>query len=104
MPDVDAAWIRAIDNGQKRLRKGEINVPILLLHSDKSAKQGDTIEKFRMSDAVLNVDSIAEAGRLLGPNVEDATIKDGLHDLVLSRKNVRDEVYNTIFRWLEKFI
>ena len=57
-----------------------------------------------MSDAVLNVDSIAEAGRLLGPNVEDVTIKDGLHDLVLSRKNVRDEVYNTIFRWLEKFI
>ena len=104
MPDVDAAWIRAIDNGQKRLRQGEINVPILLLHSDKSAKQGDTIEKFRMSDAVLNVDSIAEAGRLLGPNVEDVTIKDGLHDLVLSRKNVRDEVYNTIFRWLEKFI
>ena len=57
-----------------------------------------------MSDAVLNVDSIAEAGRFLGSNVEEATIKNGLHDLVLSRKNVRDEVYNTIFRWLEKFI
>lgn len=104
MPDVDLAWIRAIDNGQKLLQQGGINVPILLLHSDKSAKQGDTLEYFRTSDAVLNVDNIAKAGRLLGPNIEERIIKDGLHDLVLSRKNVRNEVYNTIFLWLEKII
>lgn len=104
MPDVDAAWVRAIDNGQKQLQHGGINVPILLLHSDKSAYQGDTVERFRTSDAVLNVDSIAKAGRLLGADVEEAIIKDGLHDLVLSRKNVRDEVFNTIFRWLKRFV
>lgn len=104
MPDVDAAWIRAIDEGQKQLRKGGIDVPILLLHSDKSAKRGDSIERFHTSDAVLNVDSIAKAGKQLGHNVEEVTIKDGIHDLVLSRKNVREEVYNIIFRWLEKTV
>lgn len=101
MPDVDAAWIKAIDDGQKALYNGHIDVPVLLLHSDKSAKQGDSAELCKKSDAVLDVKSIAEVGRKLGSTVYEIEITDGLHDLILSRCDVRNTVYNTIFNWLD---
>lgn len=101
IPDVDATWVRAIDNGHKRLRRSDIKVPVLLLHSDKSIKKGAPFECYKISDAVLDVRTMAAAGRHLGRCVSEIKIKDGLHDLVLSRKDVRDEVYMVIFRWLE---
>lgn len=104
MPDVDAGWIRAIDNGQKSLAGGQINVPVLLMHSDKSAWSGDGREAFTKSDGVLDVDKIAAVGRRLGPDVTEVTVKDGLHDLVLSRLSVRTAVYSTIFAWLGKVL
>ncbi|MBD5182303.1 MAG: alpha/beta hydrolase [Bacteroidales bacterium] len=101
LPAVTAQWVAAIDNAQKALRGGTIKVPVLLLHSDKSAGGRDGMDKFRKADGVLNVVTMAEAGRKLGPNVEEVTINDGLHDLVLSRKEVRDVVFDAIFHWLE---
>lgn len=102
LPDVDASWVRAIDNAQKALRHGGITVPVLLLHSTKSAKPGASLAVFKKADGVLNVKSISAAGRLLGPQVKEVAIKDGLHDLVLSRKDVREKVYESMFRWLEE--
>ena len=100
LPPVDATWIRAISQGQRKAAEGNIKVPILLLHSDKSAHAGDAREAFKKSDGVLDVDKISAAGQKLGPDVTDITIPDGLHDLVLSRPDVRDKVYSTIFAWL----
>lgn len=101
MPDVDAGWIHAIDSAQKILRKGGIKVPVLLMHSDKSAYPGDGPRAYSSSDGVLDVRLIAEAGRRLGNDVTEVTIANGLHDLVLSRREVRAEVYTTIFAWLK---
>lgn len=102
MPDVDAGWIHAIDSAQRALAKGKVHVPVLLLHSDRSARPGDSADKFAVSDGVLDVNLIAEAGRHLGDNVTEITIPEGLHDLVLSRPEVRTQVYRTIFNWLEE--
>lgn len=102
LPAVDLNWVRAIDKGQHALSKATVNVPVLLMHSDKSAYKGDPQELFHRADAVLDVKSMAEAGRRLGPMVTEVTIKDGLHDLVLSRRDVRKQVYNTMFQWLDK--
>lgn len=100
LPDVDAAWVRAIDIAQKSLENGGIRVPVLLLHSDKSAYPGDSKEVFAKSDGILNVQAISEAGRKLGDNVTDFTVYDGLHDVVLSRPDVRAVVFTEIFDWL----
>lgn len=35
MPDVDAGWIGAIERGHRALRRGKVQVPVLLLHSDQ---------------------------------------------------------------------
>lgn len=99
-----AGWIRAIHHGQKKVQKGmKIQQPILLMSSDKSVEATDQWnEAYHRADVILNVDEIQKFGAKLGPKVTPCIIKDGKHDLLLSEKAVRDEVYRTIFQWLEK--
>lgn len=101
-PDVDTGWIRAIEEAQEMLHNNSyITVPILLLHSDSSYVKGDNPQKTHLSDIVLDVADISKYGRLLGNQVTEVTISGGLHDLVLSKKEVRDSMYSVIFEWLD---
>nr|MBD5378014.1 alpha/beta hydrolase [Bacteroides sp.] len=102
MPDPDAAWVRAIQTAQSRLMKraADIKVPVLLLRSDKSAKKGDPTEKFGRADAILDVDLISRRGRRLGAQVTEIVVHDGLHDLSLSRPDVRRFFFNAVIDWL----
>lgn len=103
-PDVDAGWIRAIHKAQQELQSGQrsISVPVLLMHSDNSVYGEKWSEKHRHGDGVLDVKDIAKYGRSLGPFVDEATVKGGLHDLVLSAPEVRNGVYDCMFRWLDR--
>lgn len=100
---VSFGWTRAIHKGHKKIKKGlEIPVPVLVMHSDKSVYGDEWSEDFTKSDAVLDVNDIHKYASNLGENVTIAVIQDGMHDLVLSREDVRAVVYQTIFDWLEK--
>ncbi|WP_445116075.1 alpha/beta hydrolase [Acinetobacter sp. WZC-1] len=56
------------------------------------------------SDVILEVkDIIKYAGKLQG-DVNVMTIKNGLHDLVLSAPEVRKQVYHNLFEWLNQKI
>lgn len=102
-PAVDVSWIKAIDEGQFILQNdSHIDVPILLMHSDASYKKGSPADAYRYSDAVLDVDDISRYGRELGIIVTEITVKGGLHDLVLSRKEVKDALYDYMFSWLDR--
>lgn len=95
-------WIRAIDEAHKVVHKEmHLTIPVLLLHSDKSVDDAEWTPAYRCGDAVLNVEHIAKYGSRIGCDVTAVTITDGLHDLVLSRYDVREEVYKTIFNWIE---
>ena len=101
-PPVSAGWVRAITKAQKRLRQdGGIRVPILLMHSDRSVTGMEWTEEFNNGDAVLDVADISKYGRMLGPQIREVTVHGGLHDLVLSRKEVRDGVYDAMFRFMD---
>jgi alpha-beta hydrolase superfamily lysophospholipase len=103
-PDVDTGWIRAIDIAQGILQNDpHIKVPILLMHSDRSVKSGDSKEMYKRADGVLDVYDISRYGRRLGPIVTEVTVQGGLHDLVLSAPNVRNPLYNYIFSWLDRY-
>lgn len=98
---VNAGWIRAIDRAQSKLQKGNvINIPVLLMHSDKSVHTDEWTEAAQHGDAVLNVDHISKYGKKLGNNVEEAVISDGLHDLILSSPEPREKAYDAIFNFL----
>lgn len=104
LPDPDLGWIRAIYQGQKQLRRQSVKVPVLLMHSSSSVKKGDSKEKYFQADAILDVETISYYGNRLGNNVTEVTFQDGLHDLTLSKKSVREQVYETMLAWLHTYI
>ncbi len=102
-PDVDAGWIRAIDDAQAVVQRGNtIKIPILLMHSDRSVYGNEWTEDFNHGDAVLSVDDISKYGRRLGPSVTEVTVKGGLHDLVLSESRVEQAVLSTMLAFINR--
>lgn len=100
-PKVRVGWLKAINDAQVSLRNGDkITIPILLMHSDKSIDGDIWTEEFISGDAVLNVKDISKIGRKLGFTIREVTVCDGIHDLILSRKEVRDAVYRSINKWI----
>lgn len=101
-PPLTTAWIRAIHQGHLQIQKGlDIPCPILVMFSDHSVTGDTWTPEFQSGDAVLDVKDIEKYGKTLGPHVTEVSVKDGLHDLVLSRKDVREQVYRIIFDWLK---
>lgn len=102
-PRINAGWIRAIDRAHDELRSkaGAIKVPVLLMHSDHTFRKGDRPSLRDSSDTVLDVADISRYGRRLGPDVTEATVKGGTHDLVRSAPGIREATYRTIFSWLD---
>lgn len=100
LPDPDLGWIHAIQTAQKQLRKRTVKVPVLLMHSSDSVRKGDPLEKYFHADAVLDVETISYYGNRLGEDVTEVTFSGGLHDLALSKKPVREQMYSTMLEWL----
>jgi alpha-beta hydrolase superfamily lysophospholipase len=65
-----------------------IGCPVLSMHSDEA-------------DIVLNWRHIARGSRSLGPRVTVLGFPGALHDLVLSRAEIREEVFRQLFAWAE---
>jgi alpha-beta hydrolase superfamily lysophospholipase len=100
---IRSGWIHAIHSGQQKLQEGlSLDLPILVMSSDKSLKDdGKWNNAFLTADIVLNVTDIQKYGEVLGSDVTRVTINNGIHDLILSPLNARNEVYNIIFQFLE---
>lgn len=100
-PAVTSGWIRAIHQAQVEVQGGlQIPCPVLVLFSDKSENGAEWTLNHQQADAVLDVADIEKYGKGLGASVTEMQIKDGLHDLILSREDVRESVYQTIFSWM----
>ena len=101
-PTQYLGWVRAIMNAQGRLHsKSDIKTPVLVLHSGCSAEGDEWTDDYMHCDGVLNVEHIAEWAPHLGENVTTKVIQDGLHDLLLSRKDGRDKAYHEIFEFID---
>jgi alpha-beta hydrolase superfamily lysophospholipase len=80
-------WIGAVLAAQARVHAGlEIGCPVLTMHSDEA-------------DIVLDWRHCARWGRTLGREATVLAFPGGLHDLVLSRREVRDAVFGELFSW-----
>lgn len=102
LPDPDMGWVRAIHMAQRQLRRNEIHVPILLMHSADSVKKGDGKEKYFRADAILDVESISRYGTRLGSDVTEVSFPGALHDLALSKRSIREEMYDVMLGWLRE--
>jgi alpha-beta hydrolase superfamily lysophospholipase len=93
-------WLIAINKAQKKLKKSNIQIPVLLLHSHQSKKMLKFTEEAHSADIVLNVEHMKEIGPKLGANVTLIEIQNGMHDLFLSKKEVREKAFEEMFMWL----
>jgi alpha-beta hydrolase superfamily lysophospholipase len=85
-------WLGAITDAHARVHRGlSIACPVLSMHSDEG-------------DIVLDWRHIARWSRSLGSRVTVLAFPGGMHDLVLSRPRVREEVFRQLFAWAERAV
>lgn len=102
LPDPDLGWIRAIYEAQCELRKSRLDVPVLLMRSSDSVRKGDRREKYSRADAILDVESISRRGLELSDRVTEIIYPGALHDIALSRKEIRVKMAADMLAWLNE--
>jgi alpha-beta hydrolase superfamily lysophospholipase len=104
-PTQYLGWLRAVMKAQSRVHsKLDIKAPVLVMRSDCSTKSDEWNDDYLRCDGVLNVEQIEEWAPNLGENVTTRIINGGLHDLYLSRKDVRDKAYRETFDFIDSLV
>ena len=95
-------WVLAVDEGHEKLRKfSKLQIPVLILHSSASAKPFSFSEEAMRKDIILDVEDIKERGAKLGNDVTLLEIQNAIHDVFLSKKEVRERAFEGMFDWLK---
>ncbi len=101
VPVMTYGWISAMYDAIKRVQNGlQIKKPVLVMISDRSIQPKKWTNELFKADAILNVKNIKKYAANIATNVQIIEIHDGMHDLVLSPKPVRDHVYQELFNYL----
>lgn len=99
-------WGKAILAGQARVAAGlGLRIPVLSMmsaRSNLSLTQWD--ESVKTIDIVLDVERLAAISWRLGRSVTILRFDNAMHDLILSPRPVRDEVFAEIARWAGAYI
>lgn len=92
---VRIGWLEAVMAGQAKVAQGlGITAPILVLTSTKSMSGligGKWSDELKSVDSVLDVDRIVERVPKLGNRVMLVRLEGAMHDVMLSRKEVREQ-------------
>lgn len=99
---VRAGWARAIRAGHARVAVGlDVRAPVLVLCSTlSSTPKSNTDPRIHSTDIVLDVEQIRRRAPLISTHTTVAMIEGALHDVVLSRAEVRANVYAEIDQFL----
>jgi alpha-beta hydrolase superfamily lysophospholipase len=101
---VRAGWLSAVLAGHTQVARGlRIEVPILVVISGASANGPFWTEAMRRTDAVLDVNVIAVRALSLGRSVTVERIDGALHDVFLSRAEVRTDAYRRLATWIRGY-
>lgn len=94
-------WARAITQGHARVQSGlNIQCPVLVLHSDASRDGDGWNENSFTRDIVLDVNDMRKYSAGLGTNVTRTEIPNAIHDVMLSRVDVRENALQQMVQWL----
>jgi len=101
-PQQYFGFLRATTRGIKWIHNGmQIKSPILMMRSSCTVNNVKWEEDYMRCDCLLDVDLLEKWAPKLGPDVTTVTVEDGMHDVFLSRKDVRDFAYRTMFEFLD---
>ncbi|WP_062522272.1 serine aminopeptidase domain-containing protein [Demequina silvatica] len=102
---VRAGWLAAVRRAQARVARGlDIHVPVLVARSHSSGPDSPDNPLLGFQDTVVDVRAIARHAHRLGPDVTDAVITGGVHELSLSSPVPRAAYLSAIRTWLPKAI
>ena len=80
-------WVKAIFAAHAKVHAGlKLDIPVFSMCSDEA-------------DIVLDWKQVSRWSHTLGTNVTVRQFPGGLHDLVLSRSEIREEVFRQLFSW-----
>lgn len=95
------AFLDAVFRGQATVAAGlGIDVPVLVMLSDKSYLQPKWSADALTADVALNVDAVAHRSLSLADTVTISRLPNALHDIFLSPEPIRREAFARIGRWL----
>jgi alpha-beta hydrolase superfamily lysophospholipase len=101
---VRIEWLAAAQRAIARAHAGlDLNCPILMMCAARSIRAKQWTDELYRGDAVLDVDALARWSTRLGSHVTVLRVADGMHDLLLSRPDVRKRVYADINRWMNAY-
>ena len=101
-PQQYFGYLRATTRGIKWIHAGmQIKAPVLMMRSGCTVDNVKWDEDYMRCDCMLDVNLLEKWAPKLGPDVTTVTVEDGMHDLFLSRKDVRDFAYRTMFEFLD---
>ncbi|MBE0651874.1 MAG: alpha/beta hydrolase [Bacteroidales bacterium] len=99
---IHASWIRAIHLAHTKLQQGlDIQCPVLVMYSRKSVKPGNYRPDMQGTDSVLNVKEIEAFSNDIGKKVQQKSFDGGVHDLTLSKQEVRDRVFKAMAEFIK---
>ncbi len=102
---VRAAWLAAIQRAQARIAHGlDIRVPVLVAHSHSTGPDSLDNPLLDSQDTVVEVGAIVKSVRKLGPDVTEAVITGGVHELSLSAPVPRAAYLAAVHSWLQAAI
>lgn len=98
---VRLSFVHAIHEAQKKIHQGvKLSIPALIMHSAKSSYPLRFNHDAQSTDVILEVKDMIKYANKISGDITLSSIQEGLHDLVLSEKPVREQVYTTLFNWL----
>ena len=101
-PQQYFGFLRATTRGIKWIHNGmQIKSAILMMRSGCTVNNVKWDEDYMRCDCLLDVNLLEKWAPKLGPDVTTVTVEDGMHDVFLSRKEVRDFAYRTMFEFLD---
>ncbi|HEY8590145.1 MAG TPA: alpha/beta hydrolase [Naasia sp.] len=99
------AWLRAILAGHTAVARGlQIDAPVFVWLSSSSVFGAFWNERMRYADVALDVDEVAQRALRLGPVVTVTRVADAVHDVMLSRADVRATAEGALTRWLRGYV
>jgi alpha-beta hydrolase superfamily lysophospholipase len=102
---VYAGWLRAVRRGHARVHRGlDLDVPVLVLTSSLSGHPREWDESCASTDIVLDVRQIRKWAHKLARHVTLVSLEGALHDVSLSRKEVREEAFDQVTRWHDAYV
>lgn len=99
---VPLSFIHAVYQVQQQLQQGiSLHLPTLIMHSQHSSSPKTWSKSAQNSDMILNVADIARCAKCIQGDITTLAIESAVHDVVLSQPDVRTQVYQQLFQWLQ---